>query len=188
MFGIGIQEFGIIVVVALLVFGPKRLPELARTLGRGLGEFRRASNDLRQSLALDDLEKDLRKDLHSAGSILKPENPATRPAQAGDELDTKSTAAATAASDAGPPAPHPGELPLDNDHEHHPDPDASLEVSADSSEAGAAGAAGAAGDSANAAPSTSIETENELGAVPVAGSTPPPSPPSMKKRSDAKRD
>lgn len=39
MFGIGIQEFGIIVVVALLVFGPKRLPELARTLGRGLGEF-----------------------------------------------------------------------------------------------------------------------------------------------------
>ena len=40
MFGIGIQEFGLILVVALLVFGPKRLPELARTLGRGMGEFR----------------------------------------------------------------------------------------------------------------------------------------------------
>ena len=49
MFGIGIQEFGIILVVALLVFGPKRLPELARMLGRGLGEFRRASNDLRRA-------------------------------------------------------------------------------------------------------------------------------------------
>jgi len=37
-------------VVALLVLGPKRLPEVARSLGRGLAEFRRASSDLRQSL------------------------------------------------------------------------------------------------------------------------------------------
>ena len=37
-------------VVALLVFGPKRLPELARSLGRGMAEFRRASTDLRQTL------------------------------------------------------------------------------------------------------------------------------------------
>ena len=38
----------VIFVVALLVLGPKRLPELARSLGRGLAEFRRASTDLRQ--------------------------------------------------------------------------------------------------------------------------------------------
>ena len=50
MFGIGAQELIIILVVALVVFGPKRLPELARSLGRGLAEFRRASNDLRQTL------------------------------------------------------------------------------------------------------------------------------------------
>lgn len=50
MFGIGAQELVVILVIALLVFGPKRLPELARSLGRGLGEFRRASTDLRQSL------------------------------------------------------------------------------------------------------------------------------------------
>jgi len=113
MFGIGVQEFGLILVVALLVFGPKKLPELARMLGRGMGEFRRASNDLRQSLALDDLQNDLRKDLHSAQSMLKPDlksilktDPADdRPPQAGDEVD-----------------PHPGELPLGNDHEHHPEP------------------------------------------------------------------
>ena len=37
-------------VVALLVFGPDRLPELARNLGRGLAEFRRASSDLRRSV------------------------------------------------------------------------------------------------------------------------------------------
>ncbi len=50
MFGIGATELIIIMVVALLVFGPKRLPELARSLGRGMAEFRRASSDLRQTL------------------------------------------------------------------------------------------------------------------------------------------
>ncbi len=41
-------ELMVIFVVGLLVLGPKRLPELARSLGRGLAEFRRASTDLRQ--------------------------------------------------------------------------------------------------------------------------------------------
>ena len=50
MFGIGFPELLVILVVALLVFGPAKLPELARSLGRGLAEFRRASSDLRQSV------------------------------------------------------------------------------------------------------------------------------------------
>ncbi len=53
MFGIGVQELALIFVIALLIFGPKRLPELARTLGKGMAEFRRASADLRQSFSLD---------------------------------------------------------------------------------------------------------------------------------------
>jgi TatA/E family protein of Tat protein translocase len=53
MFGIGMQELAVIFVVALLIFGPKRLPELARSLGKGMAEFRRASNELRRSFSLE---------------------------------------------------------------------------------------------------------------------------------------
>ena len=172
MFGIGIQEFGLILVVALLVFGPKRLPELARMLGRGLGEFRRASNDLRQSLALDDLQNDLRKDFDAAGSILKPQSPPSRPAQAGDgaaDLPAKTAAGGATASAARPETvarsaePHPGELPLDNDHEHNPDPfDAADGDGSDSREA----------RSSDSDPEAADIEENELGAVPVTGSDP----------------
>ena len=48
VFGIGMTELMVILVIGLLVLGPKRLPELARSLGRGLAEFRRASTDMRR--------------------------------------------------------------------------------------------------------------------------------------------
>ena len=48
MFGIGMTELMVIFVIGLVVLGPKRLPELARTLGKSMAEFRRASNDLRR--------------------------------------------------------------------------------------------------------------------------------------------
>lgn len=51
MFGIGMTEMIVIAVIALVVLGPKRLPELARTLGRTLGEFRRSATDLRREFA-----------------------------------------------------------------------------------------------------------------------------------------
>lgn len=50
MFGIGPTELIVIMVVALLVLGPSRLPELARTLGRGLTEFRRATAEVTEEL------------------------------------------------------------------------------------------------------------------------------------------
>lgn len=50
MFGLGFQEIALVFVVALLVFGPNKLPELARGLGKSLAEFRRASNDLRRTI------------------------------------------------------------------------------------------------------------------------------------------
>jgi sec-independent protein translocase protein TatA len=51
MFGsIGMPELIIILVIALIIFGPRKLPELGRSLGRSIGEFKRASNELRSTL------------------------------------------------------------------------------------------------------------------------------------------
>jgi TatA/E family protein of Tat protein translocase len=50
VFNLGFTEMAVIFIVALLVFGPNKLPELARSLGKSLNEFRRASNDLRRSI------------------------------------------------------------------------------------------------------------------------------------------
>jgi sec-independent protein translocase protein TatA len=50
---IGLPELLIILVLALIVFGPKRLPEIGRTIGKSLREFRRASTELRDELKID---------------------------------------------------------------------------------------------------------------------------------------
>ena len=47
---IGMPELVVIMFLALLIFGPRKLPELGRSLGRSLGEFKRASNELRNTL------------------------------------------------------------------------------------------------------------------------------------------
>lgn len=58
MFGLGVPELIFILVLALLIFGPKGLPEVGRTIGKGMAEFRKASNDLKRTinveLALDE--------------------------------------------------------------------------------------------------------------------------------------
>ena len=47
---IGMPELVIIMVIALIIFGPRKLPELGRSIGRSLNEFKRASNELRSTL------------------------------------------------------------------------------------------------------------------------------------------
>ncbi len=105
MFGIGVQELAVILVLALLIFGPKRLPELARTVGKGLAEFRKASGDLRRTFDLSadpptyrpppppvnaDPRTDRDLDTGPAQSIADGEPPA----QAALPLDVRSRAAA----------------------------------------------------------------------------------------------
>jgi len=62
MFGIGMQELIIIAIIALLIVGPKKLPDLAKTLGKSFGELRKAADgitdDLKQTLQNDEKQKD----------------------------------------------------------------------------------------------------------------------------------
>lgn len=58
MFGIGLPELIVIFVIALLIFGPKKLPELGQTMGKWVSELRRATQDL-----TEDIQKDLKLDI-----------------------------------------------------------------------------------------------------------------------------
>ncbi len=49
MWNLGFPEIVIIFIVALVIFGPRKLPELGRSLGRGLSEFKKASNELKRT-------------------------------------------------------------------------------------------------------------------------------------------
>jgi len=98
MFGsLGATEILVLAVIGLLVFGPRRLPEMGRTLGRTLFEFRRAAMDLRTSIEreihLEELKqtgRSIRDEVTAGGVLLAP--PAAGPT-------------ATAPPAAAPPAP-----------------------------------------------------------------------------------
>ena len=76
MGNIGFPELIVIFVVALLVFGPRRLPELGRSLGKGLAEFRRASSDLKNSIEREIQAADIAAEVESA-KIVQPVQPAS---------------------------------------------------------------------------------------------------------------
>ncbi len=54
MFGIGFNEIIIILVIALIVIGPKKLPEIAKALGKGYREFRKSFEDIEKEFSIDE--------------------------------------------------------------------------------------------------------------------------------------
>jgi Tat protein translocase TatB subunit len=63
VFGIGMQEIVLICVIALIVVGPKKMPELARALGKGYGEFRRAFDEMKRNVETDFQTDEIRRAL-----------------------------------------------------------------------------------------------------------------------------
>ena len=77
MFGpIGMPELIIILVIALIIFGPRKLPELGKSLGRSINEFKKASNELRSTLE-DEIRVEEQRERVSATAAATP--PAATP-------------------------------------------------------------------------------------------------------------
>ena len=96
MFGIGMPELLLILAIALIVVGPKKLPELARALGRGIAEFKKATNELKESLETNTDFSELKK---SFDEIQDPAIDATIPPDSAEELDTGEDETASRDSD-----------------------------------------------------------------------------------------
>ncbi len=99
MFGIGMPELLLILALALIVIGPKKLPDIARALGKGLAEFRRATDELKSSIHQESRTADTRERLLREGKIQAPGNlePGHGPESGSSSSATASTPAAAAA-------------------------------------------------------------------------------------------
>ncbi len=53
MFGVGLPEILVVLAIALIFIGPQKLPDIAKALGRAFGEFKKATDDMKNSLTLD---------------------------------------------------------------------------------------------------------------------------------------
>ena len=101
MFGIGSTEFLVILLVALVVLGPKSLASVSRTLGKAMGEFRRVSTDFQRTLNAEvEQEEHLKRKQEAEKELFGTEQKATaatKPAEAASPA-AKPAAAATAAA------------------------------------------------------------------------------------------
>ncbi len=109
MLDLGISELLVIMAVALIVLGPQKLPELARSLGRGLAEFRRASDDLRRSILLEGNNQD-EKDLSEMPSKIS--SPYQQQEKQPDHLDDPDDFVYPPSGEQAeePPSPEPSDL------------------------------------------------------------------------------
>ena len=71
MFGIGMPEMLLILAIALIVIGPKKLPDLAKSLGRAFAEFKRATSELKDSFEIDTELKDIKTTFNDMSNGIK---------------------------------------------------------------------------------------------------------------------
>jgi TatA/E family protein of Tat protein translocase len=109
MGSLGLPELAFIFVLALLVFGPKKMPEIGRTLGRGMAEFRKAANELKRTvnteLALEEnpMPASLRSQLRQAQAE-PPLAAVQEPREAPAETEPRTSAAPAVAAPEAPEA------------------------------------------------------------------------------------
>jgi len=120
MFDVGFDEILLIMVVALLVYGPDKLPDLARALGRGYAEFRRAMNELKETFDQDDTVRGIRQEFRKAqnevlyGSRLTEPTPITPVTPPPTETNTATAEPAEPAqSESGAEEKHAGSPPAE---------------------------------------------------------------------------
>lgn len=107
MFGsLGVPELLLIFVVILIVFGPRRIPEIGRTLGKALGEFRKATDDLKSTIEREVRLEELKKITPpTLESIITPFESVSRNEPSEPAAAPEAVAAVDPAAPAAPAAP-----------------------------------------------------------------------------------
>ena len=78
MFGIGMPELILIMVIALIIIGPSKLPDLAKAIGKGLAEFKKATHEIKENLNMEEELSDVKEGLiDTVSGINKPLDPDT---------------------------------------------------------------------------------------------------------------
>jgi Tat protein translocase TatB subunit len=91
MFNLGFEELLLILAIALIVVGPSKLPDLARAIGRGYAEFRRAIDELKDTIEQDETVREIKAEFHSAqqrsvyGNIVSQLDAVTQPPSESNE-------------------------------------------------------------------------------------------------------
>ncbi len=145
MFGIGLPELILVLAIALIVIGPAKLPEVAKSLGRAFGEFRKATSDLKDSFEIDETMDSVKKPFRDIDREFKrPVDPEDMPSTDSQPYDVDGT-----------------EKNLFQDLESNENPEINTEFSSQTESPDSAPETEDISETDNGTPRTTPETKNE---------------------------